>query len=506
MLVKIFPHGRAKGSSARGPVDYLLDNRDHRFETRDVLPELLRGDPEMTKLLIDSVPYTQRYTSGVLSFASEESALLSDELKSKLMDDFEQMVAPGIPCGNISWLWVQHTEHDRVELHWVVPNVELESGKRFAPYFDRADRPRFIAWQKYHNLLHGLADPQDPSRTRAVSVDRWLPQEGKDNAAALNLFLERKCLAGELRSRSDVIRFLEEEAAVKVPRRGKDYITVQYGEGKNERFRLRGTVYHEDYRFENALAADASPTHQPSTGDRNRSLRELRERLDALIGRREIYLRKLSRSPEVAVQRTAEAAPGPDRNGDYPSALVAESAVSHDRSCQPTHGGSSVDLVPNPGSAPSAHEPVERQWQILPNRGRSNVVQMPDGENSGSSSVEDNNGRPATLQTSGVAEYGTEKRNRSAVAELIESIKRGIRGTRAKHLSTIHSLYGVVQRASQCLKESVRAGTSAIEHFDRTIRGSHETLAELERVAQSLTHRIRPGRQPYVRKSTSLQR
>ena len=32
MLVKIFPHGRASGSSGRNPVDYLLDDLDHCFE------------------------------------------------------------------------------------------------------------------------------------------------------------------------------------------------------------------------------------------------------------------------------------------------------------------------------------------------------------------------------------------------------------------------------------------------------------------------------------------
>ncbi|WP_419844313.1 relaxase/mobilization nuclease domain-containing protein, partial [Actinobacillus pleuropneumoniae] len=37
--------------------------------------------------------------------------------------------------------WVQHTDKGRLELNFVIPNVEMTSGKRLQPYYDRADRP-----------------------------------------------------------------------------------------------------------------------------------------------------------------------------------------------------------------------------------------------------------------------------------------------------------------------------------------------------------------------------
>ncbi|MGK3295905.1 hypothetical protein ACSLNR_28615, partial [Escherichia coli] len=43
-------------------------------------------------------------------------------------------------CNSI--LWVEHQDKGRLELNFVIPNMELANGKRLQPYYDRADRPR----------------------------------------------------------------------------------------------------------------------------------------------------------------------------------------------------------------------------------------------------------------------------------------------------------------------------------------------------------------------------
>ncbi|MEY9005641.1 hypothetical protein [Escherichia coli] len=40
--------------------------------------------------------------------------------------------------------------------------MELQSGKRLQPYYDRADRPRINAWQTLVNHHYGLRDPNAP--------------------------------------------------------------------------------------------------------------------------------------------------------------------------------------------------------------------------------------------------------------------------------------------------------------------------------------------------------
>ncbi|EEZ6074964.1 relaxase/mobilization nuclease domain-containing protein, partial [Escherichia coli O6] len=54
-----------------------------------------------------------------------------------------------------SILWVEHQDKGRLELNFVIPNMELQSGKRLQPYYDRADRPRIDAWQTGRELMPG---------------------------------------------------------------------------------------------------------------------------------------------------------------------------------------------------------------------------------------------------------------------------------------------------------------------------------------------------------------
>ncbi|WP_176212137.1 relaxase/mobilization nuclease domain-containing protein, partial [Klebsiella pneumoniae] len=54
------------------------------------------------------------------------------------MDSFERTLLPGLDKDQYSILWVQHLDKDRLELNFVVANVELQSGKRLQPYYDKA--------------------------------------------------------------------------------------------------------------------------------------------------------------------------------------------------------------------------------------------------------------------------------------------------------------------------------------------------------------------------------
>lgn len=63
MYMKVFPHGRGNGSA---PTRYLVRPD---YPGRDAHPpEVLRGDVERTRALIDSLDTTWRFTAGVLSW------------------------------------------------------------------------------------------------------------------------------------------------------------------------------------------------------------------------------------------------------------------------------------------------------------------------------------------------------------------------------------------------------------------------------------------------------
>ncbi|MSG01281.1 plasmid mobilization relaxosome protein MobC [Escherichia coli] len=126
MIVKF--HARGKGGGS-GPVDYLL-GRERNREGATVL----QGNPEEVRELIDATPFAKKYTSGVLSFAEKE---LPPGGREKVMASFERVLMPGLEKNQYSILWVEHQDKGRLELNFVIPNMELQTGKRLQPYYDR---------------------------------------------------------------------------------------------------------------------------------------------------------------------------------------------------------------------------------------------------------------------------------------------------------------------------------------------------------------------------------
>ena len=131
MIVKFFKN--SGGGSANATMNYLLGKENDREGAR-----LLSGDPELTKRLSDSLNFQNRYTVGVLSF---EEVNLPDEDKRAIMESFEGSLLAGLDKNQYNMTWIEHTDKDRLELNFVIANVELTTGKRLQPYFDRADRP-----------------------------------------------------------------------------------------------------------------------------------------------------------------------------------------------------------------------------------------------------------------------------------------------------------------------------------------------------------------------------
>jgi hypothetical protein len=87
VLIKFFPHGTGGGS---GPVDYLL-KEEGREESP---PDVLWGDPEQTRDLIDSIDRKHRYTSGVISFAPEDSPDEAEQEQASHAGDSHPHVLP----------------------------------------------------------------------------------------------------------------------------------------------------------------------------------------------------------------------------------------------------------------------------------------------------------------------------------------------------------------------------------------------------------------------------
>lgn len=264
MIVKI--HSRGSGSGS-GPVDYLLGKERNREQA-----DVLRGDPERVKELIDTSEYTRTYTSGVLSF--QERDLPADE-KTRLMDEWENTLMTGLDKDQYTCLWVQHQDKGRLELNFVIPNVELQSGKRLQPYFDRADRPRVNAWQTLTNERLGLRDPNDPIYRRPLTPSSDLPRDKQLAAESITKGLMDLMRVGQIRERKDVMSHLE-QFGFQVVRETKNSLSIADPSG-GRNIRLKGVIYERDFKFSETVRDDIEAASRRYRNQRQNRISAARE-------------------------------------------------------------------------------------------------------------------------------------------------------------------------------------------------------------------------------------
>ena len=148
MIVQFFNYG---SGLSKGPLDYLLGkNRDREHA------KILDGNEQEIAELIDSSPFAKKYTSGCLSFYEDD---LSDEAKKEMMAKFEQCLFPGMNQNQYRVLWIEHkdkindeTREQRLELNFLIPNVEITTGQRLQPFYHEADLPRVDLFKKITNF------------------------------------------------------------------------------------------------------------------------------------------------------------------------------------------------------------------------------------------------------------------------------------------------------------------------------------------------------------------
>lgn len=244
MIVDFFRHG---SGLSKGCLDYLLGEdreREHAL--------VLSGDIELTAQLIDSSPFAKKYTSGCLSFYEHD---LSDQDKQQIMQNFEQCLFPGIDQDQYQILWVQHqdkvnqdTGQTRLELNFVIPNVELSTGKRLQPFYAPVDLDRVDLFKQITNAEHQLYDPDDPNNQQLLINKKNLPKDVKDFKAQLHQRIYRAVANGKIADRQKLVEWLESNE-VKVTRQTKKSISIENPyEGATRPIRLEGEIYEQGFR------------------------------------------------------------------------------------------------------------------------------------------------------------------------------------------------------------------------------------------------------------------
>ena len=245
MIVKFFRHGTGGGSAV---FDYLLGKDGDRPDA-----EILRGDVAQQKLLIDSLEFKRQYTSGCLSF-EEAPDHLTIKQKNEIMDGFEQTITAGLTADRISFSWVEHRDKGRLELNFVIANVDLEHGRLFQPYIHSQDKTRVNAWKGLQNIKYDLSDPNDPARKRLMAQRDNLPRATKEAREAITEGLKNLVAEGLITNRNDVIETLQ-DAGFEIARQTDKAISIKNPNG-GRNIRLTGGLYERDFRFSQEVQAE----------------------------------------------------------------------------------------------------------------------------------------------------------------------------------------------------------------------------------------------------------
>lgn len=321
MYIKVFPRGKGGGS---GPVDYAtrLDDPQTR-KPRQVAPDVVKGEPEQTRRLIDSIDNKWKYTSGVMSWSPGE--VVTPEQESELIREFEQVAFAGLEEHQYNCLWVRHEHAGHHELHFIIPRVELESGKAmnaFAPGWQKDFDPLRDKW----NWKEGWSRPDDPALARIYQPGPGHLQGGKEEIRqAATDYLTAEIEAGRVTDRATLKQSLE-QAGITIVKEGKAYVTILDEAG--ERHRLKGGIFEKTWTLEQHLAesqAESRPDPERDREDLAKRIESLEQELKGICERRAQYNQQRYKAPEQ--EHRAEPGQEHQQNQQRASAAAQKTAA-----------------------------------------------------------------------------------------------------------------------------------------------------------------------------------
>ena len=236
MIVKFLP---TKNGGGLGSVNYLLNERQEQGTAR-----VLKGSEAQVRALIAQMPYKQKTCFGVLSF-SEQANSISDEIKQDIIKDLERALLGDYMKDRVAVLWVEHSDkHGRLELNFLIPKIDLITGKSFNPYFAKRDQFNIDLWKRTINDEYGFTSPNDPTKQQNIRIDKK-DLAHYDTIAQLDKTLKELVAQGAIKSRAHIIELLE-ASGYKVTRQNQSGISIVLPNQKRPN-RMRGGIY--DGRF-----------------------------------------------------------------------------------------------------------------------------------------------------------------------------------------------------------------------------------------------------------------
>ena len=305
MINIVHRHGKNPVTKA---ISYLKSDLDHKGKERNVKPRDFAGSALDCEIAADCIDRKHKYISGTLSFRSDEKP--TDNELREVIKKFRSTFLPGLEHGvNFVDFWNIHEDKGHLELNYIIPMIELTTGKALNPFppgkatyefkdafdsyinhqlgYDQVVRnPLKASESKFEKKVLPHADSELADQIRAVKPD-------KDNISAN---VGYQILQGKITNRQQLCDYLENFG--EITRVNDKFISLKIN-GSQKAFRLKGPVYEYGADFKQLknefLTKGADYRKQLNDAD----FKKVRDTLKRLTDSRRQFNKKLISKPMV---------------------------------------------------------------------------------------------------------------------------------------------------------------------------------------------------------------
>ncbi|CAM5208118.1 hypothetical protein CDEF62S_02382 [Castellaniella defragrans] len=237
--------------SAKGAVDYVLSNRDSTGQIREVLPEIMVGDPEKTKATDNhpKSPSKNKAESGVIAFGDNEK--LDPKQYDAFLERWQELTF-GEEKGTIDLSIVKHEDKGNLEFHFIVPHIN-QAGERFN--FWQGFKPgkgEPVAHIEANNAINRVLNYE-------FNLHQLEPTNNKKGLSKVEIMKEKNGLAdysnktkitdkyeqlireNKINNRKELITQMTKDG-LEITRKGDNYISIKNPSG-GQNIRLKGGIY-----------------------------------------------------------------------------------------------------------------------------------------------------------------------------------------------------------------------------------------------------------------------
>lgn len=308
-MIRLFMINIVQGhrtNSIKEAINYLKSDRDHKGTLRSVKPRDFAGSALDCIYAVEDVTRKHKYVSGTLAFEPSEQP--TDKQLMTVVESFRKTFLAGLEHGeNFVDFWNIHKDKGRIELNYVIPMVELTTGKQINPFpVGQAKIDFKDAFDAYinHQLGYDQVVRNPLKATSSEFETKVLPHSDSELAKQvratkpdkdhISLNVGYQILQGKITNRQQLCDYLENFG--EITRINEKFISLKVN-GSQKAFRLKGPAYEHGADFKQLknefLTKGADYKKQLNDAD----FKKVRDTLKRLTDSRREFHQKLVSKP-----------------------------------------------------------------------------------------------------------------------------------------------------------------------------------------------------------------